>query len=325
MTRASRFALLSSAVVMAGAGAAAAALLLAAKPAPSGPLPEIALVLPADARFVLGLDVRRFTASDLHKRYTAPGTVSRPEVFKTLEALTGLVVERDLDRCIAAGMGPGRGLAMLIGRFDPARLRRVLDGAAPRATRKTIGKTTFYVVRAGDSAEQALAILDGEAILMGSEPDLVTAVQSAAAHTTPLRANPALLAQIERVRPGATFWMVGDAAILSSIPASATGGLALTLPGVQGVVVSADLTPDIDLSAVVDTASERDAKNLAATVRGLVGLLTFQSAQKPQLATLANAIHITPQGTVVLLEARLSYDLLDALGRGPSAPPAAPR
>ena len=76
---------LSAAVVAVGAMAATGLLFLDPARAAVGPLPGEGLSLPADARFVAGLDVKRLIASPFYKKYAPQG--SRPEPFAELEVL----------------------------------------------------------------------------------------------------------------------------------------------------------------------------------------------------------------------------------------------
>jgi hypothetical protein len=76
MTR-SRWVVLGSAVVVTvGALVAMGAIYLSPARAAVGPMPAEGLILPADTRFVVGLDVRRFVQSEL---YTTNRRTMRPE------------------------------------------------------------------------------------------------------------------------------------------------------------------------------------------------------------------------------------------------------
>ncbi|MFI5184938.1 MAG: hypothetical protein ACHQNV_11100, partial [Vicinamibacteria bacterium] len=55
------------------------------------------------------------------------------------------------------------------------------------------------------------------------------------------------------------------------------------------------------------------AKSLADIVRGVVGLVSLQASQKPELAQLSSAVSVSTEESRVLVNARLPYDLLDAL------------
>ena len=121
----SRLVLLAATVVVVlGLLVGLGAFVLSPARAAVGPLPAAALVLPADARFVMGFDVRRFTASPFYTRYASQDLRMRPPAFTDLEQKTGLDAARDLDQIVVPARGVGREakmLAVAIGRFDGAR------------------------------------------------------------------------------------------------------------------------------------------------------------------------------------------------------------
>ncbi len=133
----SRLVLLAATVVVVlGMLAGLGALVLDPARAAVGPLPAAALVLPADARFVMGFDVKRFTASPFYTRYASrPGM--RPQAFGELEQKTGLDAARDLDQIVVSGTGLGADDARHARPGDRALRRRTSSPARsrPRARR----------------------------------------------------------------------------------------------------------------------------------------------------------------------------------------------
>ena len=69
------------------------------------------------------------------------------------------------------------------------------------------------------------------------------------------------------------------------------------------------------------------ATNLADIVRGFVALASLQAGQKPELKDLAQAISVSTEKSQVHVNARFSYELLEALQpkRAAITPPAAAR
>src|SRR5512134_553199 len=98
MTRSRRVVFVSMMVVAVGVTAALSALFLDPARAAVGPVPAEGLVLPADARFVMGVDVKRLTSSALYKKQRS----LRPDSFRDLEAKTGVNPERDVDTLFVA-------------------------------------------------------------------------------------------------------------------------------------------------------------------------------------------------------------------------------
>ena len=70
--------LASTLIVGAGALTAVGALYLDPARAAVGPLPAEGLALPADAQFVMGIDVRRFVASPFYTRFGEEHAQARP-------------------------------------------------------------------------------------------------------------------------------------------------------------------------------------------------------------------------------------------------------
>ncbi len=313
----SRLVVIISSVVVAG-GIAAALGVRVVQPARAavGPLPAEALPLLSDARFVMGLDVQRFAASGFHKRYAANGPI-RPDAFHDLEAKTGLNPERDLDQIFVAGgtPGDGRGVALVVGRFDRARIAKALETETKDVTWKSHGGITVYLFREGSKSPGALAFLDDRSILLGTEKAVSAAISRYAGAPAP--ANVVMADLLGRVKLGSTFWMVGDQALLESLPKTMPGGGAsspsITLPTLKSLVVNGDLDPVVALSLTGDALDSTAAKNLADIVRGFVGLAALQASQKPELAQLNSAVTVSTEASQVLVSARLPYDLLDAL------------
>lgn len=318
----SRIAVIASlAVVLTGLVAALGALWLDPARAAVGPLPADALVFPADARYVMGFDVKRFASSEFYSRFGAQRGM-RPEALAELEEKTGLNPERDIDQIVIAGVGDVRGgvpgLALVTGRFDSYKLGRALETEG-KVRGYTHEGVTLYAIREDGASAAALAFLDSDSLLFGQKSRVEAAVVSRSRGEAPLRQNARLLALVERAAPGATFWMAGDQSLLAgmpaSIPAPGAGGEGATvqLPALQSLLVSGDLDPQVSLDVTGEAKDELAAKSLADVVRGFVALMSLQAQQKPELAQLAAAFSVATEQNRVLVTARVPYAVLDAL------------
>ena len=80
---------------------------------------------------------------------------------------------------------------------------------------------------------------------MGSQKAVEGAVSSHFQGQTPLKQNTALLALLERVKPGSTFWVVGDQSLLAQMPSTMPGGGGnnMTIPSLKGLLVTGELDP----------------------------------------------------------------------------------
>jgi hypothetical protein len=327
MTRTRIVLFASTLVVVLGVVAALGALWLDPLRAAVGPLPAEALVLPGDARFVMGLDVQRFTASPFYERY-AKARGMRPDALRELEEKTGLDPARDLEQIVVAGGGPGRqsGTALATGRFDLYKLGRTLE-AEGKVRGYDHDGVTVYAFREDAGRATAVAFLDERALVFGPKAQVEAAVSSRTRGEAPLRTNAGLVALVAKVRPGSTFWMVGDQSLLASLPSTVPspggGGASVTLPALLSLMVTGDLDPQVSLAVTGEAADEAAARSLADLVRGAVALVSLQAQQKPELAQLASAISVATEANKVLVSARIPYALIDALQPAVRPTPAA--
>ncbi|HXY38234.1 MAG TPA: hypothetical protein VEQ10_01105, partial [Vicinamibacteria bacterium] len=289
------------------------------------------LLLPADARFVMGFDVQRLTSGPFYAHF-GKDKAMRPDALRELEEKTGINPARDVQQIVIAGTGAGRenpGLALVTGRFDLYKLGRTLetDGKARGYNHEGV---TVYALKEDGAQPLAVAFLGDDALLFGTRERVEQAVSSSSRGEAPLRRNASLMALLQRLRPGSTFWMVGDQSLLAGLPASvpapgAGGGASITLPALRSLSVTGDLDPQVSLSVTGEAADEPAAKNLADVVRGLVALVNLQAQQKPELAQLVSAVTVATEGNRVLVSARIPYATLEALQAGATAArPAAP-
>lgn len=324
MTR-SRFVVsLSAVVVGAGVLAAVGALYLDPARAAVGPLPGFGLSLPADTRFVMGIDVQRFSGSPFYQRFVKERAHARPEAFKELEEKTGLNPERDLDQVLIAGRSAppdDAGVVLVQGRFDRTRLSRALETQGKKSvTWKNHAGTTVYLFNESQKRSGALAFLAEDTLMLGSAAVVEATLERHAQGRQPLRDNPALLALLETVKPGSTFWMVGDQSLLAHLPRTLPGpgavsgaGGGVNLPALKSLVVTGDVEPQLAFELVGEAADEPAARNLADVVRGFVALLALQASQKPELKDLASAVSVASDANRVRVSARIPHALLEAL------------
>ena len=154
---------------------------------------------------------------------------------------------------------------------------------------------------------------------MGSQPAVEATLTSHAQGSGGLKSNTALMALLQGVKPGSTFWMVGDQSLLASLPTSipapgaSAGGGSVALPSLVGLTVTGDLDPQVSVAITGEAKDAAAAKNLADVVRGLVAMASLQAAQKPELSQLASAVSVATEENRVLVTARIPYETLDAL------------
>lgn len=319
MKRSRQVVLTSLLVVSAGLLVAASTLYLQPARAAVGPLPAEGLALPASTRFVGGIDMKRFIASPLYRKWATTMGPTRPETFRELEEKTGLNPERDVDLLLVAQAEAGSAIVMVKGRFERYALSRAIETRSGVTSKKHEG-ATVYLFREGSRGSQGVAFLDDETLLMGSQAALESTLTNRAQGRAALRENQMLVGLLERVRPGSTFWMVGDQSLLAHMPGSipwppseSKGSSSVQLPALRSLVVTGDLDPLLTVEATAEAADEPAAKNLADVARGLVALISLQAQQRPELQGLTSAVSVTTEGSRVHVNARLPYEVFDAL------------
>ena len=328
MSRSRQVVLIALGVVGLGSLVAVGAFFLDPARAAVGPLPAEGLLLPADSRFVVGLDVKRFTASPFYQKFQAQ---ARPDALRELEERTGLNPERDVDQVLIAGQatkGAGPGLAVVLGSFDTYKLGRSIETGKDKIAGHNFQGFTEYVFNEGGREAMAVAFIDRQALLIGRQTAVEAALQGRASGAAPLRTNATLMGLLERVKPGSTFWMVGDQSLLQNLPGtvpSPTGnGASIELPALKSLIVTGDLEPVVSLAITGDAVDPAAAKNLANIVSGFLSLVSLQASQKPELRDLAQAVSVATDQSHVLVNARLPYEVLEALQqkRAVTPPPA---
>jgi hypothetical protein len=326
MTRSRAFILVSLSLV-AAVGAWAAVAQRAPEPAKAALLPASAALLPADAAFVAGVNVAKIVASPLYTRFaTAPAsTGSWAEAMKQ----TGVDPARDVDQILVAGDATPNAvpLALMLGRFDRAKVEAALAAAKGAARREHKGQPFWVTVLKPGEKESAAALLADGVFAAGGVDSLTAAIERRASGAPGLPANASLAALMERVRPGSAFWICGNDSLLATATSLAPGAGSFSLPQLKTLVVSGDVAPDVSASIVGETADATAAQNLANMLQAFVGIFAMQSGGKTaQLGELARALQVSHEGARVTVDARLSYETLEKLAARPTpVPPAVSR
>jgi len=328
MTRSGFVVMSLGAVVLVAAAALGVLVLQPAQPA-VGPLPPEALALPGDSSFVMGLDVKRLVSSPFYQKQVGANADARLDAFKELQKQTGLDPEHEVSSIVFTGKqaeGSQTGVAVVLGSFDEAKLKLAVE-KRPGVTHAVHESVPLYSYTEGGT-QRALAIVGRRVIVLGHEPQVRATLLNRSHGTAGIASNQKLVALLKRVKPGVTFWMVGDQSVLQSLPktvpapgAGASGG-SLSLPALKQLLVSGDVDPQLAFDVTGDTEDEAGAKGLADMLKGFIALFSMQASQKPELAGLASAFNVTQTGAQVNVAIRISPELLEALQR--PARPATP-
>jgi hypothetical protein len=213
----------------------------------------------------------------------------------------------------------GDGVVIVVGTFDRSRVSRAIEASHKGVTSTRYHGTPVYLFdesRGGRKAG-AVAFLDDHTLVMGSKTGVEQTIDAKSGEGKGLRSNVAMTALLETVRPGSTFWMVGDQSALAHMPKGLPGpggdGQGMSLPPLKTVVVTGDLDPVVSFEATGEAADDASAQSLADVVRGFVALATLHAGQKPELKQLASGVSITTDANKVRIAARFPYELLETL------------
>ena len=257
---------------------------------------ELAFV-PADASIVAFADVRDVMNSELRQklRQVLPGDQQKRE---ELQRLTGIDIERDIDRVVAAvGADPEHStVAFLSGRFNPTQIEslarqhggQVVDYGGKRLIRNVEGG------RSGNDPVPALAFIEPNVLAIGTEAAVRKAIDTQASGQS-ITNNADLMKIIGSVSSGNNVWAVGRMDnFMSRLPQE----VASRMPPIEWFAASGRVNGGISASLRAEARDDQSAENLRDVVRGGLALIKMQSGD-PQFAALANSIRLEGSGKTV--------------------------
>lgn len=272
---------------------------------------ELAYV-PADAGIVAFADVRDVMDSELRKklREALPGDQKGRE---DLQRLTGIDVERDIDRVVAAvgASGEQSTVAFVTGRFNPTQIealarehgasvvdyggKRLLTGMGEEEGRKQHGPA-------------ALAFLEPNVLAIGAEAAVKKAIDTQASGNN-ITTNEGLMKIISSVSSGNNVWAVGSmASFQDRIPAEVSS----RMPAVEWFAATGRVNGGIHATLRAEARDDQAAEYLRDIVRGGLALIKMQSGD-PQFAALANSIRLEGSGKTVSVSFSVPAELIDLL------------
>ncbi|MEO8500688.1 MAG: hypothetical protein ABI565_07220 [Vicinamibacteria bacterium] len=333
MNRSRRLIAVAAAVSLVGVGLAFSTRLTGTARAAVGPIPPEALALPADSAMVMGFDVRALTSSQFYAKFGGEGEPGRVDALAEIERKTGLNPARDIDSVVVAiradasapkaeGARPHRtdnALIFVTGRFDAARLEASIPDAGKAAKERRDGVTLYR--EASGKSKGVVALLDA-GILVAGDADAVETFLANRASGHGIRDSQALVAQLESIEPGSTFWAVGGPSVLSRVT-SEVGGPAANLPAVKQVVAYGHLDPEVGMTATAEASDAKSATKIADVLRGFSAMLSLQAGQRPEFAQIADSISVATEDDKVHIKATITHELIESLKKSAMAAHAA--
>ncbi len=172
---------------------------------PVGPLPAEALIFPAQASVVGGLDLRQLRTTPLAQRILAQDQVG--EGLKEVQTKIGVRLDKDVDWVGVCSWPRGGqengGLGLVKGRFDLARLSAMIEKEESSVKKKTYQGATVYQLQ-----DASWALVDAQTLLVGTPADVDLALTARAEGQQPLRANSDLVGRLKQLSGSPTLWIL---------------------------------------------------------------------------------------------------------------------
>lgn len=279
-----------------------------------GPLAAEALILPGDAAFLGGVDVKRITSGANYKKYLASNMGEMSSDLKELEQKTGINPERDVAQMFFTGRKQGdkeTGVALFIGHFDPARIgKAILADERHKTTTRTVEGVTVYVRDASGSG-MAIAVPSETLALVGSTELVEATLTNRAKGTKPVASNEKLSATLRALPPAPAIWVVAGSELIDALPKPGAGAPNIPMP--RSLVFTGEVDPNVLLRLSGEMADEAAAKNLAETITGFKAMASMMAGDKPEVKDAADALTVKAEAKQVILALQLTPALLEKL------------
>jgi hypothetical protein len=290
--------------------------------------PELAFV-PADASIVAFADVRDVMDSELRKklREVLPGDQQKRE---ELQRMTGIDVERDIDRVVAAVSATGEHsvVAFLSGRFNPGQIeslarqhggqvvdyggkrliRGMRDGGDRNRAQSREQGAQPQPRREGGNEGPALAFIEPTVLAIGAEAAVRKAIDTQKSGQNVTK-NDDLMKIISSVSTGNNVWAVGRMDhFIDRLPQE----VSMRMPPIQWFAATGRVNGGIHASLRAEARDDQAAENLRDVVKGGLALVKMQSGD-PRMAALANSIRLEGSGKTVSVSFTVPAELIDLL------------
>jgi hypothetical protein len=295
---------------------------------------ELAYV-PGTSQMVAYADVRQVMNSPFRERFRQFQS-NNPPGAGSLEARTGINVERDIDRVLLASMGDGGWLAqpepgvgavsaglgttltIARGRFDVVRIEALMREHGAQVTEYR-GKRLV-----SGAQDAALAFAEPGLILFGPRDDVLSALDAQAGAAKGISANAEFVALIDDVDEG-TAWSVAKFDSLAGSSAFPNPVLN-QLPPINWLAASGRVDSGLHGIVRAEARDEQSAQNLRDVVQGFLALARVQGSRDPAYRGMLDSVALTSNGKSVSLSFELTPAVLDQFTTGNAARrPVAPR
>lgn len=282
--------------------------------------PEELSLVPRNATLVAYANVQDVMASSVRDRLRQ-ALPSAPDGQQEFHDRTGINIERDIDRVVAAvappsesgGLHgfPGSGLVLARGRFDEVRIESLMreHGASVEAYKER---------RLINSPQVAVAFIESGLAAIGSPALVRQAIDLKTGGGDSIVNNDEMMELVRSLDSG-NAWAVGRFDALTS-QAKLPAEVMQQLPPITWFAASARVDHQLTGVLRAEARDEAAATTLRDVVRGFLALAKMQTGSRPEVQSVIDSLELGGVGTTVSLGFSVPAELFDLIGT--VAPPA---
>jgi hypothetical protein len=284
--------------------------------------PDELQLLPGNAVLVAYANVHEVMVSNLRER-VRQAMPNLPDGQHDFEQATGINIEADVDRVVAALAPPSdgnvdvhrSGLIIVSGRFDQVRIEALMrEHGATEETYK--GRRLFAAPQEG--AGLSLAFVDPGLVAVGGAALVRSAIDRRDGGDS-VRSNDDIMGLVRSLDRG-NVWAVGRFDALTA-QAKLPPNVASQLPPITWFAVSGHVNGGLLGDVRMQTRDEESANQFRDVIQGVIALGKLQANDHPELETLLRSIQLGGSGTTVALSFELPAETIDLLSRQPGIQP----
>jgi hypothetical protein len=295
---------------------------------------DLNTLLPSDTEVIVSLNVKQLLASPLFRKYAADQVKAElkknEQAQKVFEAL-GFDPLRDIDAIIASGgeleLDSNRGLIIIRGRFDPAKIQALAEGVAQKQGDNLkihrLGDVRLYEINYPEAGAKRntetlfVNVLDGTTVIASRSKDSVVDTLDRQAGRKKAAGKKDLLDLLAKADRKQSMSFVISNRILAKIPVGDDQQLKQLLGQAQNLVGGFTVTDEVKAEFVLGAKNADDAgalsKMLAAKLNQLklfVGFVVNANQEWAPLQDIVSTFKVSCQGTDVTIQGLADKDMI---------------
>jgi hypothetical protein len=284
--------------------------------------PDELQLVPGNAVVVAYANVHEVMVSNLRERIRQ-AMPHLPDGQREFENATGINIETDVDRIVAALVPPAddrfdvprSGLFIASGRFDQVRIEALMREHG--ASEETYKSRRLFVAQ-HEGVGLSVAFVEPGLVAVGGAP-LVRAAIDRREGGDSVRGNDDIMGLVRSLNRG-NVWAVGRLDALTS-RANLPPQIASQLPPITWFAVSGHVNGGLLGDVRMETRDEESATQFRDVIRGFIALARMQADAHPELEQVMRSIQLGGSGKTVAVSFELPAAALDVLSRPPAAQP----